>query len=119
MCACICGVGEWVNLILSAVAKACMYVLCIFWHLHGSLTGSEDECCVSFGTVDLLRRDFRSLAGTSWLNDEIVNGYMRLLIERAQLPEFEGPKLHMQSTFFYKVWLQTCFVEENHFVCCG
>ncbi|XP_041366433.1 sentrin-specific protease 1-like [Gigantopelta aegis] len=49
--------------------------------------------------LQISRKDMVTLSGLSWLNDEIINFYMNLLMSRA---EEEGkPKVYAFNTFFY------------------
>jgi sentrin-specific protease 1 len=59
----------------------------------------EDEVLVNAFGFKLLRKDLRTLAGSAWLNDEVINMYMELLRERASLAGF--PRCHFFNTFFY------------------
>ena len=43
----------------------------------------QDQVLVSGFNVSLTRRDLQTLKGLSWLNDEIVNFYMSLIVERS------------------------------------
>ncbi|XP_033640000.1 sentrin-specific protease 1-like isoform X1 [Asterias rubens] len=45
----------------------------------------------------LTRKDMATLQGLNWLNDEIINFYMNLLVERPEQPN----SLHCFNTFFY------------------
>eukprot|EP00668_Euglena_longa_P029672 GGOE01037036.1.p1 GENE.GGOE01037036.1~~GGOE01037036.1.p1 ORF type:complete len:622 (+),score=141.17 GGOE01037036.1:140-1867(+) len=60
----------------------------------------EDEVMVNALGMKLLRKDLRTLAGLSWLNDEVINFYLELMRERSSQPGF--PKCHFFNTFFYE-----------------
>lgn len=49
--------------------------------------------------VQILGKDVRTLIGLNWLNDEIINAYMTLLVHRGQKPGFR--RVHTFNTFFY------------------
>ncbi|KCV71421.1 sentrin-specific protease 1 [Fonticula alba] len=52
--------------------------------------------------VDITRQDVLTLKGTSWLNDEVINFYGQLIMERAGNAQAHGlPSVHWFSTFFY------------------
>lgn len=57
--------------------------------------GYEGETLVSGFNVDLKRSDVRRLRPGQWLNDEIINFYMNLLLEVANC------KVHFFNTFWY------------------
>lgn len=61
--------------------------------------GSENEILVSKFNLNIARRDIMTLNGLNWLNDEVINFYMNLIIERAK--DSKWPKAHAMNTFFY------------------
>ena len=52
--------------------------------------------------VTLTRRDISCLRGSEWLNDEVINLYLRLLKERSVREPDRYPKVHIFNSFFYK-----------------
>ncbi|KYN19909.1 PREDICTED: sentrin-specific protease 1-like [Trachymyrmex cornetzi] len=48
----------------------------------------------------LTRKDLCTLADLNWLNDEVINFYMNLLIARGTSSD-KYPKVHAMNTFFY------------------
>lgn len=61
--------------------------------------GPQDEVLSSSFKLNITRGDMQTLREGQWLNDEIINFYMSLLMERSKSPGF--PALHTFSTFFY------------------
>ncbi|XP_061630189.1 sentrin-specific protease 1 isoform X1 [Phyllopteryx taeniolatus] len=61
--------------------------------------GSPDEVCSEGFGLSLTRKDLQTLSGLSWLNDEVINFYMNLLVERSKGPKL--PSVNTFSTFFY------------------
>ncbi|KAM9128014.1 sentrin-specific protease 2 isoform 2-T2 [Pangshura tecta] len=61
--------------------------------------GQEDEILSSAFKLKVTRGDIRTLRNHHWLNDEVINFYMNLLVERNKQQGF--PVLHAFSTFFY------------------
>jgi len=49
--------------------------------------------------LTITRRDINSLAGLNWLNDQVVNFYFTLIMERGKSGDF--PKVYAFNTFFY------------------
>lgn len=49
----------------------------------------------------VFRRDIASLNGLNWLNDEVINFYMNLIMERSQNKKSNLPKVYSMNTFFY------------------
>lgn len=49
--------------------------------------------------LQITRKDIHTLSGLNWLNDEVINFYMNLLIVRGTTGNF--PKVHVMNTFFY------------------
>lgn len=58
-----------------------------------------DEVLAEGFRLSVARRDMETLAGLNWLNDEIINFYMNLLMERSQLDGY--PTVYAFNTFFY------------------
>ncbi|XP_043480079.1 sentrin-specific protease-like isoform X1 [Leptopilina heterotoma] len=65
---------------------------------------SNDVLAEGFG-LRITRKDIQTLAGLNWLNDEVINFYMNLLIERGNNEKF--PTVHAMNTFFYPKLLST------------
>ena len=63
-----------------------------------ALRSSNDVLVENFG-LRITRKDIQTLAGLNWLNDEVINFYMNLLIVRGTEKKF--PKVHAMNTFFY------------------
>ncbi|XP_074860511.1 sentrin-specific protease 2 [Carettochelys insculpta] len=61
--------------------------------------GQEDEILSSAFKLKVTRGDIQTLKNHHWLNDEVINFYMNLLMERNKQQGF--PVLHVFSTFFY------------------
>eukprot|EP00066_Takifugu_rubripes_P030908 XP_011620174.1 PREDICTED: sentrin-specific protease 1 [Takifugu rubripes] len=49
--------------------------------------------------LSLTRKDLQTLSNLNWLNDEVINFYMNLLVERSQKPNL--PSVNVFNTFFY------------------
>lgn len=52
----------------------------------------------NFG-LQIKRRDIQTLKGLNWLNDEVINFYMNLIMERGKIENM--PKVYAFNTFFY------------------
>ncbi|XP_075412284.1 sentrin-specific protease 2 isoform X1 [Tenrec ecaudatus] len=61
--------------------------------------GSQDEVLSSAFKLRITRADIQTLRNYHWLNDEVINFYMNLLVERNKKQGY--PALHAFSTFFY------------------
>ncbi|KAM9582807.1 sentrin-specific protease 2 isoform 5-T6 [Trichechus inunguis] len=61
--------------------------------------GSQDEILSSAFKLRITRGDIQTLRNYHWLNDEVINFYMNLLVERNKKQGY--PALHAFSTFFY------------------
>ncbi|XP_072496507.1 sentrin-specific protease 2 [Notamacropus eugenii] len=61
--------------------------------------GPQDEILSSAFKLRITRGDIQTLKNCHWLNDEIINFYMNLLVERNKKQGL--PTLHAFSTFFY------------------
>lgn len=49
--------------------------------------------------LSLTRKDLQTLSNLNWLNDEVINFYMNLLVERSKDPNM--PSVNTFNTFFY------------------
>ncbi|XP_015242008.1 PREDICTED: sentrin-specific protease 1-like [Cyprinodon variegatus] len=49
--------------------------------------------------LSLTRKDLQTLSNLNWLNDEVINFYMNLLVERSKQPNL--PSVNTFNTFFY------------------
>lgn len=59
-----------------------------------------DEVLVEGFGLRITRKDIHTLADLNWLNDEVINFYMNLLIARSTTND-KYPKVHAMNTFFY------------------
>ncbi|CAK9814564.1 Sentrin-specific protease 1 [Anthophora quadrimaculata] len=58
-----------------------------------------NEVLVEEFGLRITRKDLHTLADLNWLNDEVINFYMNLLIARSSNKKY--PKVHAMNTFFY------------------
>ncbi|KFQ69894.1 Sentrin-specific protease 2, partial [Phaethon lepturus] len=61
--------------------------------------GEPDEIMSSAFKLKVTREDIHTLKNLRWLNDEVINFYMTLLVERNKKEGY--PAVHAFSTFFY------------------
>uniref|UniRef100_A0A8D0HLM0 SUMO specific peptidase 2 n=1 Tax=Sphenodon punctatus TaxID=8508 RepID=A0A8D0HLM0_SPHPU len=61
--------------------------------------GRPDETLSTAFKLKITRGDIQTLRNHQWLNDEVINFYMNLLMERSKKSGF--PSLHAFNTFFY------------------
>lgn len=59
----------------------------------------HNELLIELDGVQILRKDIQTLLGLNWLNDEIINAYMQLLVVRGTKPDRES--VYAFNTFFY------------------
>lgn len=65
------------------------------------------QTLISKFNIQIARRDIATLLGKNWLNDEVINFYMNLLIERGAQRNEEGyPKVYAMNTFFIPKLMQ-------------
>ncbi|KAH8292512.1 hypothetical protein KR054_011176, partial [Drosophila jambulina] len=62
--------------------------------------GSPHEVLAFKFNQFIKRSDILTLVGSNWLNDEVINFYMNLLIERSEQREGELPSVYAMNTFF-------------------
>lgn len=72
-----------------------MFILCLIRNFNGLcfLNLNHKLCCIYL------------LSGLNWLNDEVINFYMNMIIERGKNPKW--PKTYAFNTFFYVKLLNT------------
>ncbi|KAM4755163.1 sentrin-specific protease 1 [Cyanocitta cristata] len=61
--------------------------------------GNKDEVLSEAFRLTITRKDIQTLNNLNWLNDEIINFYMNLLMERSK--EKDLPAVHAFNTFFF------------------
>ncbi|KAK2897636.1 sentrin-specific protease 1 [Channa argus] len=61
--------------------------------------GSPHEVLSEGFGLSLTRKDLQTLSNLNWLNDEVINFYMNLLVERSKNPRL--PSVNTFNTFFY------------------
>ncbi|XP_066993431.1 sentrin-specific protease 1 isoform X2 [Anabrus simplex] len=67
--------------------------------------GNSAETLVECFNLRITRRDIATLSSNNWLNDEVINFYMNLLIERGK--EGKYPTMYGFNTFFYPKLIQS------------
>ncbi|XP_017037258.1 uncharacterized protein Ulp1 [Drosophila kikkawai] len=71
------------------------------------INGPPQQVLVNKFSLQIHRSDIRTLLGSSWLNDEVINFYMNLLTERSELRSDQLPRVYAMNTFFVPRLLQT------------
>ncbi|XP_075708027.1 sentrin-specific protease 1 isoform X2 [Rhinoderma darwinii] len=66
---------------------------------HALYGGSQDQLLNEAFRLTITRKDIMTLNSLNWLNDEIINYYMNLLMERSKRKGL--PKVHAFNTFFF------------------
>ncbi|XP_029423304.1 sentrin-specific protease 1 isoform X3 [Nannospalax galili] len=61
--------------------------------------GNQDEILSEAFRLTITRKDIQTLNHLNWLNDEIINFYMNMLMERSKEKGF--PSVHAFNTFFF------------------
>ncbi|KAK9407372.1 sentrin-specific protease 1 [Crotalus adamanteus] len=62
-------------------------------------SGNQDEVLSEAFRLTITRKDILTLKHLNWLNDEIINFYMNMLMERSKQKGF--PTVHAFNTFFF------------------
>ncbi|KAJ2953957.1 hypothetical protein O0L34_g1594 [Tuta absoluta] len=68
--------------------------------------GPANQLLVEKFNLRIHRRDLQTLAGLNWLNDEVINFYMNLLMQRSS-ERAELPRVYATNTFFYPKLMQS------------
>ncbi|XP_068621181.1 uncharacterized protein [Battus philenor] len=69
-------------------------------------SGPPGQLMVEKFNLRIHRRDLQTLAGLNWLNDEVINFYMNLLMQRCE-ERTDLPKVYATNTFFYPKLMQS------------
>lgn len=63
--------------------------------------GPRTDVVISKFNISITRNDLATLIGDNWLNDEVINFYMNLLMERSEQRAEQGaPRVYAMNTFF-------------------
>lgn len=65
------------------------------------LSRRDNAVLITKFDIDFTAKDLRTLQPRTWLNDEVINFYMQLIMERALARPGQLPTVHIFSTFFY------------------
>ncbi|RIA94174.1 hypothetical protein C1645_722235 [Glomus cerebriforme] len=65
------------------------------------MLNSGDKVLVEGDKVSVRGNDLITLKKRGWLNDEVINFYVELILKRAANEPVKYPKIHMFNTFFY------------------
>ena len=58
----------------------------------------ESEVLVNAFDISIMRKDIQTLRGLNWLNDEVINYYISMLVERSKNTD---TRTYAFTTFFY------------------
>ncbi|KAL1020885.1 hypothetical protein UPYG_G00005960 [Umbra pygmaea] len=61
--------------------------------------GSQNDVLSEGFRLTITRKDLQTLSSLNWLNDEVINFYMNLLVERSKDPSL--PTVYTFNTFFF------------------
>ncbi|KAI6182956.1 hypothetical protein M3Y97_00436000 [Aphelenchoides bicaudatus] len=64
-------------------------------------TGNESEIFADEFSIQIKRHDLNTLRGLNWLNDEVINFYLNLIMQRSENHR-DLPKVYVFNTFFLK-----------------
>jgi len=67
--------------------------------IRDAMSSNERRVLVEAYNIPITVRDLKTLQGLNWLNDEVINFYMGMIMKRSEGPDF--PKVFAFSTFFY------------------
>lgn len=67
--------------------------------VNRAFKGDPNEILSKKFNLNITRRDLLTLAGLNWLNDEVINFYMNMIIERGK--DSKWPNAFAFNTFFY------------------
>ncbi|KAH8254149.1 hypothetical protein KR032_008709, partial [Drosophila birchii] len=64
------------------------------------LQGAINQVIVKKFNLEMCRSDIRTLFGSSWLNDNVINFYMELLTERSEQNVGQLPSVYAMNSYF-------------------
>ena len=67
---------------------------------------SGGETLVDAYKIAVTRKDIDTLRGLNWLNDEVINFYLQMVVERSSKHD-NWPKVYAMNTFFYPKLMQS------------
>ena len=67
--------------------------------IREAMSSNERRVLVEEYNIPITARDLKTLQGLNWLNDEVINFYMNMIMKRSEGPDY--PKVWAFSTFFY------------------
>jgi len=67
--------------------------------IREAMSSNERRVLIEEYNIPITVRDLRTLQGLNWLNDEVINFYMGMIVKRSEGPDY--PKVWAFSTFFY------------------
>ncbi|XP_044268035.1 sentrin-specific protease 1-like [Tribolium madens] len=65
-----------------------------------AFSGDPNEVLTKKFNLNVTRRDMQTLSGLNWLNDNVINFYMNLIMERGT--DSKWPRTYATNTFFYQ-----------------
>ncbi|KAM3957697.1 LOW QUALITY PROTEIN: uncharacterized protein ACR2FA_008270 [Aphomia sociella] len=74
--------------------------------VNRALGPAPGQALVEKFNLRIHRRDLQTLSGLNWLNDEVINFYMNLLMQRSEERD-DLPKVYAANTFFYPKLMQS------------
>nr|CAD2172576.1 unnamed protein product [Meloidogyne enterolobii] len=79
-----------------AIPNNVRQIIRIIWNK----SAPPNEVFSSFDGVDIARKDLLTLCGAEWLNDEVINFYINLIVNRSKV-NGRLPKVYAFNTYFY------------------
>ncbi|PRP87368.1 SUMO-specific protease U1p1 [Planoprotostelium fungivorum] len=69
--------------------------------IHTALRGGQNEVISEAFNIKVTRGDICTLDGSNWLNDEVINFYLNMLMDRNKKSQGKLPNCELMNTFFY------------------
>jgi Ulp1 family protease len=69
--------------------------------IYRKMIGGSDIVARKY-SLTITTADLQKLTGRQWLNDELINFYGAMIMERAAENQDKYPKIYVFSTFFYE-----------------
>ncbi|XP_023033624.2 sentrin-specific protease-like [Drosophila willistoni] len=97
---------KWLNMSIKNKNDEFPLLTTEMMHRYNNLMeGHPDDEIISKFSLHIKRVSIRTLSGSNWLDDQIVNFYMNLISERSEMKRKELPITHCMSTFFIPIFV--------------
>lgn len=81
----------------------CLFLVTFQDVVQKAFSGRKTQLLCKKFNVEIRRKDILTLADQKWVNDEVINFYFNLIMERAEKKSERYPSVHAFKTYFFPV----------------